>query len=236
MSMPWIMAGALACGGRAAPRTPVPSATDWKSARASLLEKQGEGRVGAYSEVVRVKLRDPISGKRFQAEGAIAVDPGRAFRMMLVGPGGVTAVDAWGTPSAFVFSVPQLPLLRSGGSESPPGLPIGFFRWWFLSRWSGTLLWAAEGASESQWILKNDGAVVVVANTSGRLLRAERRSGGGAERIEWSSASARDAAGDRGRYVDEGSGLEVDIEVLSMSAEAPDPEAFVDPRVLARRP
>ncbi len=197
--------------------------------------RQGSDRVGPYSEMVRVKLREPSSGKTFEAEGAIAVDPGRAFRMMLVGPGGVTAVDAWGTKSAFLFSVPPIQLVRVGGSESPPGLPIGFFRWWFLSRWSGTLLWASSRAGESEWILRNDDAVVVLADSDGRRpMRAERRTSSGAERIEWSASAARDSVGDHGRYVDETSGLQVEIYVVALSKEPPDPEAFIDPREHAR--
>jgi len=204
------------------------TSNDWQKARDSLSSLRDSERSRAYSEVVRVRLHEPQSGKVFLAQGAIAVDPGKAFRMMLVGPGGATAVDAWATPKAYVFQVPPIDLVKSGGAESPAGLPIGFFRWWFLSRWSGQMLWGAVHDEKTEWIVKNDNAVVVVSSAFGRT-RAERRSERGVERLEWTSTAARDRAGDHGVYIDNASGLSVEIDVLSLSEESPDPEAFVAP-------
>lgn len=225
----------IGCGARANAAGESPSSTDWKKARESLRAIRIEEKSDPYSEVVRVRLREPKSGKIFVAQGAIAVDPGKAFRMMLVGPGGGTAVDAWATPNAYVFHVPPIELKKSGGAESPAGLPIGFFRWWFLARWSGQMLWGAVRTDGAEWIVKNDDAVVVLSSAGGTT-KAERRSERGVERLEWTSTAARDRAGDHGVYVDDTSGLSVEIDVVSLSEERPDPEAFADPRTVGGVP
>jgi len=90
------------------------------------------------------------------------------------------------------------------------------------------MLWGAVHDEKTEWIVKNDNAVVVVSSAFGRT-RAERRSERGVERLEWTSTAARDRAGDHGVYIDNASGLSVEIDVLSLSEESPDPEAFVAP-------
>ena len=84
-----------------------------------------------YVERIRLAIGDPRTGRQYQARGAVAVSPGVAARMILLGPGGTTALDVWVTKERFRFSVPALALEKRGGTEpaAAKGLPIGMLRW-----------------------------------------------------------------------------------------------------------
>ena len=59
-----------------------------------------------YVERVRVGIVDPRSGKLYQARGAVAISPDRAARLVLLGPGGTTALDVWVTKEHFRIAIP----------------------------------------------------------------------------------------------------------------------------------
>jgi hypothetical protein len=64
---------------------------------------------------------------------------------------------------------------------------------------------------------------------------ALRRDDGAVERLEWLGRTpARPHAGDKARYVDGASGLEVEVLVESISPHEPDPAAFLDPDLEGR--
>jgi hypothetical protein len=179
---------------------------------------------------VQIAITEPRTGKVFSGRGAVAVSPGRAARMMLVGPGGTTALDVWVTPERFRFSVPALALLRRGGAapSDAEGLPIGMLRWWFLAPLSGRLLLARASSDESAWLLR-DGAATVTLRTDGRRFVAVRRAGEVVEAIEWSSRGLVPQPGERGRYLEGARGLEVEVLVEDVADDEPSPEAFTDP-------
>jgi hypothetical protein len=185
-------------------------------------------------------MREPYTGRTFDARGAVAVEPGQAVRMILVGPGGVTALDAWVRPDRFRFAVPALDLVRRGTDDGEPtarGLPVGFFRWWFLDPLGGTLLTSPSGPNVRTFVLrtgsmeKRDAITTQVSleppDPPARVV-ASRRGRGGVERVTW-VGSFRPRTGDHGRYVHEGTGLRVDVTLEEVGEEAPDPEAFRDP-------
>ena len=183
-----------------------------------------------YVERIRLAIGDPRTGRQYQARGAVAVSPGRAARMILIGPAGTTALDVWVTKERFRFSVPALKLEKRGGTDPAvaKGLPIGMLRWWFLSPLAGRLLLARSTPAESAWILR-DGAATVSVRSDGQRFVALRREGETLEGIEWFSRGLVPQAGEHGRYLEGRFGLRVDVVVEEVLETEPDPDAFTDP-------
>ncbi len=183
-----------------------------------------------YVERIRLAIGDPRTGRQYQARGAVAVSPGRAARMILIGPGGTTALDVWVTKERFRFAVPAIKLEKRGGTDpaSARGLPIGMLRWWFLSPLAGRLLLARSTPAESAWVLR-DGVATVSVRSDGERFVALRREGETLEGIEWFSRGLVPRAGEHGRYLEGRFGLRVDVVVEEVLTTEPDPDAFADP-------
>jgi hypothetical protein len=187
---------------------------------------------------LRVTLREPHTGRVVDGRGAVAVAPGQAVRMILVGGAGATILDAWVTRDRWRVAVPPLDLVRRGGADeaaNTAGMPVGFLRWWFLTPLGGTLFAASDaegGPGGHVWLLRDGRAVVELrdgACPGGRLLQATRRLAGRAETVDECRLGDRPRVGDTARYVDESSGLRVEVAFESIAAEPPDPAAFRDP-------
>ncbi len=151
--------------------------------------------------------------------------------MILVGPGGATAIDVWATKAAWRFAVPPLAIHRRGGSEDDPTLPVGFLRWWFLAPVDGTLLTSVASEQGLRLILRSDDSIIDLVERegeSGRTMVASRRAPGLSDRVEFHGASFTPSPGDRATYDEEPSGVHVEV-VVEDAADTPDPEAFVDP-------
>jgi hypothetical protein len=222
-------------GVRCAPNVPPirvsPTSAEWGVARRSLAALRASDPAAPYTIRVAASMRSGDGKIAVDARGAIAVSPGRALRVILVGPGGATAFDGWVTPAAWRLDVPALSLVRRGGAE-PSGTPVGFFRWWFLAPMAGELLTADERADGDEYLLLADGASVRVrvASRNGAMTIAARRvKEEHREDVTWTGRSLAPSAGDRASYVDEVSGLRVDVRVEAVEPEAPSPDAFVDP-------
>jgi len=211
---------------------PVVSQHEWSVSRARLERLRATQPQRPFVEKVRLSIDDPRTGRQYTARGAVAVSPGRAARMMLVGPGGATALDVWVTRERFRFAVPAIHLEKRGGTDPSEarGLPIGMLRWWFLSPLKGRLLLARSTTAESAWVLR-EGAATVTLRSDGSRFFALRREGEDLEGIEWLSRGLAPAAGARGRYVEGRYGLRVEVVVEEVLATEPDPEAFQDPDV-----
>ena len=215
---------------------PDPSAREWTRLRERLAISRDEQPEHPYVEQIVVAMREPRTGKVFQARGALAVDPRHAVRMILIGPGGSTALDAWVTDQRFRVVVPPISLQRRGGAlpEEARGLPVGFFRWWMLHPLDGRLLaaWSREGGP--LYLLRHGEQTVLLreahAPDAHERVMAARREEGAVERLEWTGRSPSSPhAGDKARYVDGASGLEVEVLVEGIGDREPDPEAFHDP-------
>jgi hypothetical protein len=213
-----------------ATRVPAVSQREWTEARDRLTRLRRGRPDRPFVERVRLAISDPRTGRQYQARGAVAVSPGRAARMMLIGPGGATALDVWVTKERFRFAVPAINLEKRGGSDpaDAKGLPIGMLRWWFLSPLAGRLLLARSSPEESAWILRDGGATVTL-RTDGHRFIALRRADDALEAIEWVSRGLVPQTGEHGRYVDGRYGLRVDVLVEEVLPDEPDPEAFADP-------
>ena len=199
-----------------------PSTTEWALARERLAAARAALPQKPYVERIRMVMKDPRTGREISARGALAIAPDRAARMLLVGPGGVTALDVWVTPDRFRFVVPAIHYERRGGRdpEESKGLPIGLLRWWFLAPLGGRLLAAEVRGDATAWLIR-DGAATVFVREQALRFAASRREGGRSEIIEWS--------GHEGRYVDGAFGLTVDVQIEEVMPNAPEPEAFADP-------
>lgn len=222
----------LACerASEVARRAPEVSQVEWTTTRERLARLRRGRPERPYVERVRVAIDDPRTGRQYQARGAVAVSPGRAARMILVGPEGTTALDIWVTKERFRFAVPALHVEKRGGTdaEGAKGLPIGMLRWWFLSPLAGRLLLGRASNEESAWVLR-EGQGTVTLRTDGQRFLAVRREGEGLEAIEWVSRGLVPQSGEHGRYIEARHGLRVEVVVEEVLRDEPDPEAFADP-------
>lgn len=183
-----------------------------------------------------------------EARGAVALSPPSALRMILLGPGGTTALDLWARGEQFRFAVPAIDLLRRGDASTPRdqmrGLPVDFLRWWLLRPADGSLLWHELRGGADHFVLRDGPAIIdLCAQSDGSLV---------ARRTTWASAVGADArtaarsneraiidvetvsATRRGcgpvQYTQASTGLEVGVQCEGEETRrAPNPRAFVDP-------
>lgn len=220
-------------GGDPQRRAEVPdiTQTEWTVSRARLARMRGEQPKHPYVERVRVAIADPRTNKVYEARGAVAVSPDSAARLVLLGPGGTTAIDLWVTKDRFKIAIPTIHYERRGGGDddaSGRDLPIGLLRWWFLSPLRGDLLLARATRAEAAFLIRDDAATVTM-RTDGERFVAVRRQGESMEGIEWVGRGLVPRAGARGRYIDGRWGIRVDILVEEVLDKEPDPAAFLDP-------
>jgi hypothetical protein len=223
---------ALACGCSATTVSPpLPTEAEWLAARTWLDQLRATEPSKPFAVIVAVTLHEPRSGRTFSARGAVAVDPHNALRMILVGPAGATALDVWATPDRWRFEVPAASILRRGGREDDPSIPIGFFRWWFLAPLEGRLLTSVAAGARERFVLRDGHATVDLTDeraSVGNVVTASRLSSEGVDRVAFRGVSFAVSAGDRATYDQETSGVHVEVTVEAPS-DAPDPAAFLDP-------
>lgn len=229
-----LFVAALAGCGAAGPdltRLPRVSQRDWDRARASLAAARAELPREPYTLIVSVEMREPRTGRTFSARGGLAVLPGKSVRLQLLGPGGATAVDAWLTRERFRFDVPAADVHKRGRVDGPEaeGLPVAFFRFWFLSQLEGRLLFG-KPTREGVYLVLRDGAATVEmfrASRGGRV-EAERTVGGKTEELSVDAWAPTPSAGDRALYRAHG-GVSASVLIEAIGDEAPDPAAFEEP-------
>src|SRR5262249_42477144 len=140
----------------------------WKWARQRLraLQRESSG-AGPRTLKLALSLREPYTGKTVQARGAVALSPPNGLRMILLGPGGTTALDFWMSGDRHRFAVPSIDLVRRGDGQTPPaekrGLPVDFLRWWLLRPMQGSLLWYGRRGDAERFVLRDGRAIVRVA-------------------------------------------------------------------------
>jgi hypothetical protein len=241
----WLAGGAASCVSPASRPWVHPTPAQWAVAAAKVRELREEVPQAPFVVTMSTTLRDPHSGRVVDGRGAMAVSPGKAVRMILVGGAGATLIDAWVTVDAWRIAVPALDYVQRGGAEDRSDLPVGFLRWWFVTPFAGTLFAAQVRDDGVLCLLRRGDAVVeleldgcVDRSGGGRRVAATRRAHGRAERVEECRAPTGrgPAAGDTVRYVDESSGLRVEIQVESVSAAPADGDAFRDPDAPATEP
>jgi len=230
-----LLAGLALCVSCAAPPRPVwlqADASEWPALQQGFLKQRDKRPRDPWAAVIRVTMREPRTGRVVDGRGAIAVAPGRAVRLILVGGAGFTLLDAWVARDKWRIAVPPIEVVRRGGaSDDPDDLPVGFLRWWFFTPLGGTLFAATRTDSSARWLLRDEGAVVDLLQTQcpeGRLLTVTRRAHGRSEVVRECGAPTR-RAGDWVEYRDGPSGLGIRLVVESVADRPPQDEAFGNP-------
>ena len=115
-----------------------------------------------FKQSLTLAIRDGVSGRGFEGRGVVAVRPGHALRMILLGPGGTTAMDVWIREGAFRVSIPPLDRIVRGDASTPKerlrGLPIGLLSRWLVSPFGGALVAAHEGRVDVEGRVIDDDA------------------------------------------------------------------------------
>jgi hypothetical protein len=224
---------------------PLDTAT-WRVARARLAALRARARGGGARagepRTIRLalRLREPFTRRLMTARGAVAMAPPDALRMILLGPGGTTALDFWLDGDRFRFAVPAIDLMRRGDASTPRaamrGLPVDFLRWWLLRPAEGTLLWYEREPAMDHFVLRDGDAIVDLrVDDDGRI--AARRGtwtkdageGGPARRLDVESVEAERAGCGEVRYRQLSTGLDIAITCEGEEPHPPSPRAFEDP-------
>jgi hypothetical protein len=205
-----------------------------------LLETERQARPrNPWGAGVSMVMSDRRSERAVDGRGGIAVAPGRAMRMILVGAAGSTMLDAWVTRDQWRIAVPLAGIVRRGGLQEPDELPVGFLRWSFFRPLGGTLFGGSLRDGRVMFLLRDGEAVLEVrigACDRGKLTAVTRRARGRAERMAECRESRNARPGDWVRYADEPRGMSVDITIESVTKDPPEEAAFSDPDAVEAHP
>jgi hypothetical protein len=160
--------------------------------------------------------------------------------MILLGPGGTTALDLWMEGDRFRFAVPAIDLRRRGDLGAPPedrrGLPVDFLAFWLRRPAGGHLLWygheAATGGQSAERFLLKDGAAVVDLRVrdDGRVsARRTTWSADGSRSLDEETVEADGLGCAAVRYHQRSTGLEVTVRCEGETRGEPPARALADP-------
>lgn len=220
-----------------APALPAPTLAEWRAGRARLASLRA--KIVPRTLRVALALREPLTGRVLEARGALAVAPPASLRMILLGPGGTTALDLWIQGESFRFAVPAIDLLKRGDASSPRearrGLPVDFLRWWLLHPAEGRLLWASREASTSRLLLRDGDAIVDLRATGGDAVVGRRTTWTllpTPRLVDEETVDAERVGCGTVRYHQASTGLDVTVRCEGEEPSPPSPRAFVDPDTL----
>ncbi len=148
-------AAAVACAGRPALRVP-PSPRlcasqigDAAAISPAALDLLARRPTHDYRQTLSISVIDGVSGRGFDGRGALVVRPSRAMRMILLGPGGTTAMDTWIGEGRFRVAIPALSRVVRGDARTPSaqlrGLPIALLWRWVVDPFGGSFVAARYG-------------------------------------------------------------------------------------------
>lgn len=208
-----------------------PDGESWREARRDLRRlRAAYAPARPYTMNLALEMTHPLTGNRLRARGAVAVAPAhRALRMILLGPGGTTALDLWVCRDRFRFALPAVGLVQRGDASTPRerlrGLPVDFLRWWLLRPLDGHLLYVAEQGESRRYVLRDRNEVVDFTTAGAGGVALERRS-------RWDRQSVRASGpGCAGvQYAQASTGIDITVECEKLDPQQqPRPEAFADP-------
>jgi hypothetical protein len=234
LSLAVLCAPLVACAPPKAAAAPEPTLAAWRSARARLAAIRAQ--IVPRTLRLSLSVREPSTGRVIEARGAVAVDPPEALRMILLGPGGTTALDLWIRGDRYRFAVPAIDLQRRGDGAEPRsarrGLPVDFLRWWLLRPAEGRLFWASREGSADRLLLRDGEAVVdLIAREDGRIeaRRTSFSTARPAERLDEETVEAEGLGCAEVRYRQASTGLTVTVRCEGETRDPPNPKAFADP-------
>lgn len=134
---------------------------------------------GDRTDTISLELDAPYLPSSVKARGAIAVRTPEQLRMIMLGPGGTTAMDLWMKGDRFRFSIPSLSREITGDARTPAeqkrGLPVDFLRAFMLDPLGGRLLAASKSGSGLRILLEDkDGKTSELTLLEGKALRLHR--------------------------------------------------------------
>jgi hypothetical protein len=215
-----------------------PTLAEWTAARARLASLRKE--IVPRTLRVALSLREPVTGRVLEARGALAIAPPASLRMILLGPGGTTALDLWIQDDRYRFAVPAIDLLKRGDASSPRearrGLPVDFLRWWLLHAADGRLLWASRAATTWDLLLHDGDAIVALHAADSGAVTARRTTWTllpTRHQLDEETVDAERVGCGKVRYHQASTGLEVTVRCEGEEPTRPSPRAFVDPDTLS---
>jgi hypothetical protein len=139
----------------------------------------GRSPTETYRQAIVISIRDAVSGRGFEGRGVVAVMPGHALRMILLGPGGTTAMDAWIRDGRWRVAIPGLDRIVRGDRSTPRttmrGLPIDLLDRWLIAPWGGKIVAAHRGTVRADGaIVGEEGLVAWMLRNAGTEIREER--------------------------------------------------------------
>lgn len=134
---------------------------------------------GDRTDTISLELDAPYLPSSVKARGAIAVRAPDQLRMIMLGPGGTTAMDLWMKGDRFRFSIPSLGREIAGDARTPAeekrGLPVDFLRAFMLDPLGGRLLAASKSGSELRILLEEKGGKISeLTLLTGKALKLHR--------------------------------------------------------------
>jgi hypothetical protein len=227
-----LVAVLAACSPALPPRPPDPTTAEWRRGLDRLAALR-RSVASPRTQRIAVEIREPRSGRTLAARGAVALAPPRALRMILLGPGGTTALDLWMEGSAFRFAVPAIDLNKRGDLGGPReerrGLPVDFLGWWLLHPLDGELLWHGREAASDRFVLRDGGAVIDLRAADDGRVEARRSSWSGPERLDEETIHAAAFGCAEARYHQRSTGLDVIVRCEGETLGAPPARALADP-------
>lgn len=226
--------------GLSGARAPVPVNAEISCEAQSQLDAL-EALATRRKQTVQLELSAPFMPSAIKARGGVAMDPtAGALRLILVGPGGGTAVDLWMLGPRYRFVVPALGKTLRGDAATPAaekkGLPVDFLGWWMLHPLRGEVLVASVDEKGLSFVLRDvlpESAGAVVAYVDGRVtpngwFEGTRTTWANDAKIDEETISASSFGCGRVEYTQTSTSLRVVAICEDESAEVPD-RAFVDP-------
>lgn len=132
-------------------------------------------------QTLSISVRDDVSGRGFEGRGVVAVVPRSALRMILLGPGGSTAMDVWIRDGRFRVAIPALDRIVRGDRATPRstmrGLPIDLLQRWLVDPFGGALVAARRARVGDDGQVIDDPAALLAWTRRGAALEVRERVG-----------------------------------------------------------
>ena len=127
----------------------------------------------ALKQELSISVVEATSGRGFEGRGVVLVRPRTALRMILLGPGGTTAMDVWIAEGRFRVAIPAIDRVVRGDAATSRkelrGLPIDLLWRWLVDPFGGALVHARR---------EGDGFVAYLRRGAGFEIRRRTSAGG----------------------------------------------------------
>lgn len=184
----------------------------------------------AYARQVRARVALGPRGTT-EAQGALAVRPGEAVRLVLVGPAGATALDLWARGRTFSLALPAAGRHLAGSLDDPGDdaarTPVRALVTALTDPLAGRVTFVGRRASGAHVVgLTGPGGVVLVEPSADALTLAWPARGEG---LVLTPPTLAAPEGGRARFVAPRERVEVDVTIVGVVEDPPDDEVFAAP-------